>query len=242
MIVAAHPRETLGRLLGVLAGDPSVKGVYIGGSFARGEEDEVSDLDLWVEGDDWNPECLGRLFLCAEVKQLGGVPFLHGVSVGGTILDILFGPAPWDTYKRLELPEATFVPPSPLPTYGLVETFVLMTLKHRKSLWRGRFGILTYGLQHDRKYLLRAWVLHETGTDPGEGVFTIFALKSLYERHITPERLELLGLPLRNLGEILIATQAYRDEMTRLFPETTELEKAVRALPLMPSSDVALRG
>jgi len=240
--VASHPRETLHRLLGVLAADPTVKAVHIGGSFARGEEDEVSDLDLWVEGENWNPESLGSLFLCAEVKQLGGVPFLHGVSVGGTILDILFGPAPWDTYIRLELPEPTPVSPARLPHCGLVELFWLMTLKHRKSLWRGRHGILTYGLHHDRKYLLRAWALCDTGIDPGEQVFTIFALKSLYEQHITPGRLELLGLPLRNLDEILVATEAYRDEMTSLFPDATELEKTVRALPFMPSAGAALLG
>jgi len=228
------PRETLNLLLGALAADPAVKAVYIGGSFARGEDDEVSDLDLWVHGEEWRPECLGALFLTAEDKQLGGTPFLHGVSVGGTILDILYGgPPAWDGYIRLEMPEPTPIPPAPLPPCGVIEQFWMMTLKHRKSLWRGRHGILTYGLHHDRKYLLRAWALHDTGVDPGDQVFTIFALKSLYDRHIDQGRIELLGLPVRNLEEILVATDAYRDEMSRLFPDTTELERAVRALPLV---------
>ncbi|AIE84731.1 nucleotidyltransferase domain-containing protein [Fimbriimonas ginsengisoli] len=230
------PHETLHRILGILAADPSVEGVFIGGSFARGEEDEVSDLDLWIVGAKWSPESLGSIFLTAEVKQMGGVPFLHGVSVGGTILDILFGPPAWDHYVPLELPEPTPVLPAPLPGYGLVEEFWLMSLKHRKSLWRGRHGILTYGLHHDRRYLLRAWALYDSGVDPMDQVFTIFALKSLYDKHIDERRLELLGLPLRNLEEILAATQAYRDEMSRLFPDPTPLEIAVRSLPLVPSS------
>lgn len=230
------PRDTLQRLLGVLAADPAAEAVYVGGSLARGEDDEVSDLDLWVEGDDWKPECLGSQFLTGEVKTLRGMPFLHGVSVGGTILDIVYGGKPWDGYVRLDLPDPTPAEPCSPPHCGIVEEFWMMTLKHRKSLWRGRHGILTYGLHHDRRYLLRAWALHDTGIDPGDQVFTIFALKTLYEKHIDDRRLQLLGLPLRTLEETLFATQAYRDEMSSLFPETTELEKAVRALPLLPAN------
>jgi len=86
-------------------------------------------------------------------------------------------------------------------------------------------------------YLLRAWALYDSGVDPGRDVFSIFGLKTLYSRHVTSDRLALLGLPTRNLEEIIVATNAYRDEMSRLFPETTLLERAVRALPLLPFSE-----
>jgi nucleotidyltransferase-like protein len=231
----ATPRETLRQILGALSPDPFVEGVSIGGSFARGEADEVSDLDLWIEGKWWQPESLGGLFLTAQQMKLGGTPFLHGVTVGGTILDIMYGPPAKGHYVDLELPDPQPLPQAPLPTCGLVEEFWLNTLKHRKNLWRGRAGVLVYGLNFDRRFLLRGWVLTETGTDPGDQAFSIFALKDLYDRHVNAARLELLGLPLRNLDEILYATEAYRDEMTRLFPDETLLEATVRAMPLLRS-------
>src|SRR5580658_1360860 len=86
------PRETLGRVLGVLAPDPFVEAVSIGGSFARGNADEASDLALWIEGKWWQPESLGGLFLTAQQMKMGGNSFLHGVTLGGTILDIMYGP------------------------------------------------------------------------------------------------------------------------------------------------------
>jgi predicted nucleotidyltransferase len=45
-LVDSHPQQTLDRLLGVLAADPHVVSIHIGGSMARGEADEFSDLDL----------------------------------------------------------------------------------------------------------------------------------------------------------------------------------------------------
>ena len=226
-------RRSLARLLPALAADPRVRGAYLGGSLGRGEDDDVSDLDMWVRAADWTPESIGSLFLTGEEKRMNGIPFVHGVSVEGSILDILHGPDAPENYVPLELPNPMPLPLSDLPPCGLVETFWMMSLKHRKSLWRGQEGILTYGLHHDHRYLLRAWALHDTGTDPGEHIFTIYALRKLYDQHIDAARLELLGLPLRNRDEIVHAVQAYRDEMSRLFPGGSALESLVRSQPLL---------
>jgi len=234
-VVRATPKETLDRLLGALAADRSVTAVYAGGSLARGVLDEVSDLDLWIESDHWSPESISSLLLTGESKQMNGMPFFHGVSVGGTILDILYGPKVREDYVKLELPEPRQIALQALPRCGLVEEFWMMSLKHRKNLWRGRYEILSYALHHDRRYLLRAWTFEGTGVDPGDQVFTLFALKTVYERFVDSSRLELLGLPLRNLDEILFAVQRYRDEMTSLFPNITLLEATVRSLPLTKS-------
>ncbi len=230
----ATPRETLTRVLGALAPDPFVENVAIGGSFGRGEADEVSDLDLWIEGKWWQPESLGSLFLTAQQMKLGGSPFLHGVAVGGTILDIIHGPPVKGDYVDLDFPAPTPLPLTPLPLCGLVEEFWLNTLKHRKNVWRGDYGVLIYGLNFDRQFLLRAWALRDGGRDPGGQSFGIFPLRDLYPRYVDAARQELLGLPLRTAEEIVYAMQAYRDEMSRLFPVATLLEKTVRALPLRP--------
>ena len=128
------PRETLARFRSALAADPSVRQVYIGGSVARGDDDEVSDLDLWIEGENWKPESLGGLFLVADLRELGGFPFLHGVAIGGTIIDILIGQPGWDAYLPLDPVPPQEVVPAPLPRGGLVEEFWSLSLKHRKNL------------------------------------------------------------------------------------------------------------
>src|SRR5580658_1768679 len=101
-VLLESPRQTLKRFGSVLAADPAVCNVYVGGSIARGDDDEVSDLDLWIEGEDWSPEGLGSLFLVADLRELGSFPFLHGVAAGGTIIDILIGKPAWDGYQPLE--------------------------------------------------------------------------------------------------------------------------------------------
>lgn len=227
---------TLHRVLGALAADPAVTGVYIGGSFARGNNDEVSDLDLWVEGEDWKPESIGSLMLVGHTLQIGGVPMLHGVSFDGTILDVMYGRPVWDHFLPLELPAPVPLPPQPLVAGGLIEEFWTLTLKHNKNILRGRFGILSLGLHFDRRILLRAWVLETTGADPGDGAFTIFGLKDIFDRYVTPDRQALLGLPTRNLEESLVAVEQYRNEMTRLFPESTPLERAVRSQMLVQTT------
>lgn len=225
------PLDSLARILGALAADSLVEGVGLGGSLARGDADEVSDIDLWIEGAEWSPERIGGLLLAARLRTMGGNPFLHGVTTGGTILDLVYGPPIPEGYVGLNLPASDPAPVALIPASGLVEEFWMMSLKHRKSVWRRRHALLTYGLHHDRRFLLRAWTLLATGCDPGDAD-TLFALGPLYERHVDADRLALLGLPLRSPEEIVYAIEAYRDEMSRLFPETTPLERLVRSMPL----------
>ncbi len=227
-----HPRETLDRLLGVLAADPAVKSVHIGGSLARGEDDAYSDLDLWVEGEKWNPECLGGQFLVATKSEIAGMPFIHGVAVGGTIIDLIHSAPKWEGCARLDLPAPTPMPPAPLPGCGLVDEFWALSLKHRKNFMRGYEKLVPFGLDFDRRLLFRAWAMSETGSDPGPNAFNLFTLKSLHDAVLTPRRMALLGMPLRTREEILAAVEAYREEMTRLYPVPSALELTVRALGL----------
>jgi len=227
------PKKALNQILGVLAADPSVEAVYIGGSVARGDCDEVSDIDLWIEGKDWAPESIGGLLLTGQRFQIGGFPFLHGVALDGTIIDVLYGgQVAWDGYLRLDPPSPTPLDPAPIPPFTLLDEFWLTSLKHRKALFRGLDPILTIGLQHDRGYLLRAWALHATGVDPGPQAFNFFSLRDLFRDYVDTRCQQLLGLPLRDRGEIVYAVHTYRDEMSRLFPNPTPLESVVRSLPL----------
>jgi|GEM_PF-3377345 len=228
------PKKALTQILGVLAADSAVDAVYIGGSIARGDCDEVSDIDLWIEGKDWTPESIGSLLLTGQRFQIGGFPFLHGVAKDGTIIDVLHGgQVAWDGYLRLDLPSPTPRDPAPIPPFTLLEEFWLTSLKHRKAFVRGLHPILTIGLQHDRGYLLRAWALHATGVDPGPQAFNFFGLRDLFRDHVDARCQKLLGLPLRDREEIVYAVHAYRDEMSRLFPNPTPLEMVVRNLSLM---------
>ena len=227
------PRETLHLILGILAADPTVEAVYVGGSISRREDDDVSDVDLWIEGENWQPESLGQIFATAQRKQLGDLPFVHGVTIHGTILDILVGTPRWGGVTRLELPEPTPFPASPLPPCGLVEEFWISQIKHRKNIWRGYHGLVILGLHFDRQMLMRAWIIEATGTDPGEQIFNIFGMKPFMEICFSRAHMELVGLPTRDLPEIIFAIEAYRAEMSRIFPIPPKIEVVTRALPLV---------
>ena len=205
---------------------------------SRGEDDEVSDIDLWVQAVDWSPEPVFSRLVALQRFTLNGNEFLHGVDHDGTIIDIMHGPEVPNWYTPLELPvPSTVCDPrdgsSPtLPQFGLVEEFWLTTLKHRKCLWRGQHGVVSFGLQFDRRVLMRAWSIADGGEDPGDAGLNIFSLRALTEQVLNPERLALLGLPLRNAAEIETVVLAYRDEMSRLFSPAGALEKIVRRMPL----------
>jgi hypothetical protein len=185
-----------------------------------------------VEGPDWNPESLGSQFLTATRSVIAGMPFIHGVAKGGTIIDLIHHAPQWGGCVRLEMPAPTPEPPSAFPAPTLADEFWINTLKHRKNLMRGYENLVVFGLDFDRRLLFRAWALAETGTDPGPNCFNLFQLKPLNDKVLNLGRMGLLGLPARSREEIVATIIAFRDEMSRLFPEPSELEETVRAMPL----------
>ena len=199
----------LDALYGALAADPLVEAVWLGGSRAKGESDDFSDVDLALEAEIWTPERLGGLWLGGQRMALGGEPFFHGVLADGTILDVRLGP-PWEGHLRIE---AAPRPPPPAEeiAQGPALDFWLNSIKHAKPLARGVGGMLLFGLHHDAMALMRLWALEDTGRDPGPGAFTIFGLTPLVRDHLGPDRLRLLGLPKRDETELRIAVRALRD-------------------------------
>lgn len=199
----------LDALFGALAADPLVRGVRIGGSRARGEADEWSDVDLVLDAPGWTPQRLGGLWLGGLTMNLGGSPFFHGVLADGTVLDVILGP-PGPGYLPVEAPPQSPPPPVPLAE-GPALDFWLNSMKHSKPFGRGVGGMVLFGLQEETKSLLRLWAVEDSGIDPGSGAFTIFGMTPLVRDHLTPERLALLGMPRRDEAELRIVVNAYRD-------------------------------
>lgn len=200
----------LDALYGALAADPRVNAVWLGGSRARGEADAYSDVDLALEADpEWTPERLGGLWLGGQSMKLGSEPFFHGVLADGTILDVRLG-LPWEGHVRIEA-EPLSPPPGDEFATGAALDFWINSMKHAKPLARGVGGMVLFGLHHDAMALLRLWALEDTGQDPGPAAFTIFGLTPLVRDHLSPKRLNLLGLPKRDEAELRAAVRALRD-------------------------------
>ena len=199
----------LDAFLGVLAADPMVRSIHLGGSRARGEADAFSDIDLVLDAPDWEPTRLGGLWLGGQEARLGDSPFYHGVLADGTVLDVVLGP-PGPGYLPVEAAPRSAPPSEPLAK-GPALDFWLNSLKHAKPLGRGVPGIVVFGLHHDAMALVRLWALEDAGEDPGPGAFTIFGMTPLMRKHLTPERLRLLGTPRRDEAELRASASALRD-------------------------------
>ncbi|MGV3615097.1 MAG: nucleotidyltransferase domain-containing protein [Fimbriimonas sp.] len=201
-------------VLAALAADARVGRVWLGGSHARGTADAYSDVDLCIEAPEWTPTALGSLYLAGQEAQIAGRPFFHGVLRDGTMLDVLMG-EPSDRYQALDLPTPAAPPPGEPDPPGAATEFWINTYKHRKVIGRGLWPMTIFGIHHDRMLLMRLWALEATGEDPGAPAFTIHGLTPLVREHLDPDRARLLGMPCRDLEEILTAIEAMRDEVSR---------------------------
>lgn len=199
-------------LFGALAADPLVRGVRMGGSRARGESDEWSDIDLVLDAPGWTPARLGGLWLGGQSMRLGESPFFHGALADGTVLDVIVGPH-GPGYVAIEAK-----PLSPPPAVPLAEgpalDFWINSMKHPKPLGRGVAGMALFGLHEEGKSVFRLWVTEDTGKDPGPSAFTIFGLTPLVREHLSAERLALLGMPQRDEAELRATMNAYRDAVS----------------------------
>src|SRR5579862_6273478 len=95
------PREAMPRTVGPIQRDALVKAVWIAGSVRDGTDDEVSDLDLWVETSDWTPDRIPGLLVAGTLVEIGGGPLLHGVSPEGVIVDLRYGSEVPSEYRKL---------------------------------------------------------------------------------------------------------------------------------------------
>lgn len=186
----------------------SVRGLWIGGSLARGDGDPYSDIDLRLavsadalEG--WNiPDfdslfagmCLGTLFI-----SFGARAFLHHLVLSnGDIYDVwvqdvaeevhdpvllLLGCRDEALARRLT---ATKVEAPVLPTAADGETvrkllvhYWITTHKHRKVLYRDLPLIVLAGVQVERELLQRLWYIEATGYDSDNRAGTIHSLSEI---------------------------------------------------------------
>lgn len=205
------------RVLAELQGALGVP-VQIGGSFARGEADEFSDLDLtFAPPPSWDVASLGGTLVAVQEVQLGPTLLLHALAYDGTVVDLIPGPPPEgargaDEFAALAVTDREILP---------IETSVLAeywthTHKHRKPIGRGLGAMATLGLAHDRTFLMRLWSLADGHEDPGANLGGIHAMSPLIRRVVTPARRELLGFPVRTDAELLTAIEAIQTEVAGL--------------------------
>ena len=228
----AMARESIERIAGVLQSDPLVKAVWVAGSVARGDDDEVSDLDLWVESDSWVPDLRSGLLAAGMHATIGDSPLLHGVDAEGVIVDLRYGPVAPPEYRKLPSFSPVKVAPAPMDPAGFYTDFWINTYKDRKPLYRGLEPLVIFGLGFAKMSLVRAWVGDDTGVPEPDVSFSIFGLTDVVKKHLTPERVRLLGLPMRDRSEIVAAVVAYREEMLRLTPAGYRLPEIVMNDPL----------
>jgi hypothetical protein len=226
------PRESIPRIVGGLQRDPSVLAVWIGGSVRDGTDDEVSDLDLWVESEGWTPDRANGLLVAGTHTAIDDVPLLHGVDELGVIVDLRYGSEVPPEYRKLDRFPGVEFSGKEMDPVGFRTDFWINSYKHRKPIWRGLDSLVLFGLPFDRMALVRAWVVDSTGDPNAQLSFSIHGLTDVVLKHMTPERMAILGLPTRDRTELLEAISVYRSEMFRMSPRGLRLPSIVMDDPL----------
>jgi len=184
---------SLRRVLSVLWADEDVIALWLGGSFARREADEYSDIDLRVAvrpeaQERWRRPDLELLF-GGEVAgytpfSLGGGQLHHLALTSGDIYDLWIQTTEEAPFEDVALVlgcrdgafaqklGATRLPPAPEPIFAdaaavrqIVASFWINSLKHRKVLKRGLDLVAQTGIGMERALLQRLWFIAATGRD-----------------------------------------------------------------------------
>jgi hypothetical protein len=189
--------RSLRRVKEQLDANPDVKAIWLGGSFAAGNADRFSDVDLRVavaaerlkrwRAPEW-PSILGQEPLGQTFLAFGNDAFLHHlVLADGTIFDLFVQSTARDNPERdvkvLACRDAAFGdrlarfagaahaalsgPAETAAVAQVVVDFWINSHKHRKVLGRGLTLLAAVGVQLERMSLLRLWQVLLTGHDAG---------------------------------------------------------------------------
>ena len=173
-----------------------VYAVWLGGSFARGEADRFSDVDMriavgrdhlaaWQEPD-W-PELFGEAAVGHQLLRFAETSFLHHLILSrGTIIDFfvqsldhpLSGDAQLiiscddaalaERIRAADQPQPTQLPEaSPQQLKAAIEEFWITSHKHAKVLYRKLDVMALTGVERERALLMRLWYAWLTGKDLG---------------------------------------------------------------------------
>jgi predicted nucleotidyltransferase len=182
-----------------------VVAVWLGGSFAVGNADQYSDLDLriavpsaaleiWKTVDVsvvFGQKCVGE-----KIQMFGPSAFLrHVLTKDGQLIDLFVQDIAAENPEHAILVlacrdeqfarklaqfqrpvEADYPPADAAIIRSVIVEFWLNTHKHRKVLHRGLDTLVLTGLQFDRANLSRLWYAWLTGNDIGEGRPTIHGM------------------------------------------------------------------
>ena len=174
-----------------------VHAFWLGGSFARGDADRFSDVDMriavarnhlaaWQEPD-W-PGLLGEAAVGHQMLRFAETSFLHHLILSrGTIIDFFVqsldhpisrdaqliiscdDPALADRIRAAGQPEPTDLPEAdPQQLKAAIEEFWIISHKHAKVLYRKLDMLALVGIEFERALLTRLWYAWLTGKDLGK--------------------------------------------------------------------------
>ena len=195
---------TLERIARALWGRDDVVGLWLGGSFARGEADEFSDLDLRVavaseSFDAWSmadpSPLIGEPVVGVQSMGWDRTMLHHSVLGSGVILDLLVQSADREPPEDHTLvlgcrntafgqllnaarlpPTEELAPANPAAIRDAVISFWIGSHKHVRMLHRGLDLLVLVGLGLEQSALMRLWYAEATGRDQGTQRATIHTL------------------------------------------------------------------
>ncbi len=193
----------LRRMVSALWAREDVAALWLGGSFARGEADAYSDLDLRVAvapdrlpaWSDLDPATLiGEPIVGTQRMGWVGTAFYHVVLENGVIVDLLVqstDQAPPEDYTlplacrddafgallaSAHLPPAEELAADPETIRQSIVDFWISSHKHAKVIGRGLDPIVLFGLGLEQPVLMRLWYVAATGRDLGTQRATIHTM------------------------------------------------------------------
>jgi len=195
---------TLKRVSSALWGRRDVAALWLGGSFARGEADGFSDLDLRVavasdSFDAWSmadpSSLIGEPVVGVQSIAWDRTVLHHSVLGSGVILDLLVQSADREPPEDYTLvlgcrdaafgrllsgarlpPTEEFAPADPTAIRDAVISFWIGSHKHVRMLHRGLDLLVLIGLGMEQSVLMRLWYAEATGRDQGTQRATIHTL------------------------------------------------------------------
>jgi hypothetical protein len=196
--------ESLRKIASRLWGWEGVVALWLGGSLARGEADQFSDLDLRVAVadhrlKDWLPpdlsDLIGERVVGGRWREWDGSVFHHLLLASGIMLDLLVQGTGWEPPQDFTLIlgcrddafaeklTRAHLPSSEEPDLAgpeiirqVIIDFWTDSHKHVKVLFRRLDMLALIGLGLEQSALMRLWYTEATGRDGGVQAGTIHSL------------------------------------------------------------------